>query len=64
MSNPKLTLKLDTQSLPKCPHCKKNIDTVSYNELHGGFFGRRYIYFCPGCRTTLGVSHRKGFFMG
>ena len=27
-------------------------------------FGKRYIYFCPECRKVLGVSHRKGFWMG
>jgi len=26
--------------------------------------GKRYIYFCPNCRKVLGVSHRKGFWMG
>jgi hypothetical protein len=60
----KLKLMLDTVSKPKCPHCKAEIDTVSYNELQGGMFGRRYIYFCGSCRNTLGVSHRKGFLMG
>ena len=64
MSTQKLTLTRDAESLPKCPDCKKDIDAVSYTELYGGFWGRRYIYFCPGCRSTLGVSHRKGFFMG
>ena len=59
-----IKLKLETQSTPKCPHCKKDLDSVSYNELRGGMFGRRYIYFCPSCLNTLGVSHRKGFFMG
>lgn len=42
-----LKLRLETQVLPKCPHCKKNITEVAYSELHGGFFGKRYIYFCP-----------------
>jgi hypothetical protein len=59
-----LKLRLETQVLPKCPHCKKNIDEVAYSELHGGFFGKRYIYFCPSCQSSLGVSHRKGFWMG
>ena len=27
-------------------------------------FGRRYVYFCSRCRKILGVSHRKGFWMG
>jgi len=64
MSETGLLLKQDTTSIPKCPHCKKDVDTVSYKELLGGFWGRRYIYFCPSCLMTLGVSHRKGFFMG
>jgi len=59
-----LRLKLETQALPRCPHCKKDIEAVSYSELRGGFFGKRYIYFCPSCLSTLGVSHRKGFWMG
>jgi hypothetical protein len=29
-----------------------------------GVFGKRYVYFCPKCRKVLGVSHRKGFWMG
>ncbi|MBN1465910.1 hypothetical protein JXA02_09125 [candidate division KSB1 bacterium] len=49
--------------LPKCPHCEKDITLVWYHEL-SGFLGKRYIYFCPHCRAVLGVSHRKGFWMG
>ena len=64
MSDKNLALKLDTRSLPKCPHCDKDIGTVLYRELYGGFWGKRYIYFCQSCRATLGISHRKGFFMG
>ncbi len=41
-----LKLIRDSQSLPKCPHCDKDIDTILYRELYGGFWGRRYIYFC------------------
>ena len=28
------------------------------------FLGKRYVYFCPNCKSVLGVSHRKGFWMG
>lgn len=48
---------------PICPHCSEALATVWYQELQG-LLGRRYIYFCPGCRKVLGVTHRKGFFMG
>ena len=57
-------LRKETRVLPKCPHCKKDLDEISCRELRGGRFGKRFIYFCPSCRNTLGVSHRKGFWMG
>ena len=57
-------LKRDTRAIPKCPHCSKDLNEVSYRELQGGKFGKRYIYFCPACLNTLGLSHRKGFWMG
>jgi hypothetical protein len=48
---------------PVCPHCNEILKTVWCRRLTV-FFGRRYIYFCPHCRKVLGVSHRKGFWMG
>jgi len=49
--------------VPLCPHCGGQIRKLAFQELRG-FAGRRYAYFCPDCRKVLGVSHRKGFFMG
>jgi ribosomal protein L37AE/L43A len=48
---------------PICPHCEKIITTI-YMRLIQSFLGKRYLYFCPHCRKTLGVTHRKGFWMG
>jgi uncharacterized protein with PIN domain len=48
---------------PKCPHCKQELDKV-YSQQLNSFLGKRYIYFCPQCRGVLGISHRKGFWMG
>ncbi len=48
---------------PVCPHCGKELAKVWCHELES-LFGKRYIYFCPECRKVLGVSHRKGFWMG
>lgn len=48
---------------PICPHCESELKSMWFREL-SGFLGRRYVYFCPKCRKCLGVSHRKGFFMG
>ena len=30
----------------------------------GPNFGRRYCYSCTECKKILGISHRKGFWMG
>ena len=48
---------------PVCPHCNEPLRAIQYRSL-SGFFGKRYVYFCAGCRKVLGVSHRKGFWMG
>ena len=56
------TERMETVS-PLCPHCEEELGTLWFRELPG-FLGRRYVYFCPSCHKVLGVSHRKGFFMG
>jgi glutaredoxin len=48
---------------PICPHCESAVKTLYY-QLLSKWFGRRYIYFCGQCKKVLGLSHRKGFFMG
>lgn len=48
---------------PVCPHCGQGLKEVWCRGL-SGVFGKRYVYFCPHCRKVLGVSHRKGFWMG
>lgn len=48
---------------PVCPHCKQEINKLWYREI-AGFLGKRFLYFCSECRAVLGVSHRKGFWMG
>ena len=52
-----------TEVMPVCSHCKNELQVVWYQELQGSF-GKRYVYFCSHCRSVLGVSHRKGFWMG
>ena len=42
---------------------KTEIKKIWFQELHG-VLGKRYIYFCTKCKSVLGVSHRKGFWMG
>ena len=48
---------------PICPHCKTELREL-WSQTLAGFLGKRYIYFCPHCRSGLGVSHRKGCWMG
>ena len=48
---------------PVCPHCTEPVSEIWYRDVKG-FLGRRYVYFCSRCRKVLGVSHRKGFWMG
>jgi hypothetical protein len=48
---------------PVCPHCSATIEKVWFRELRG-ILGKRYVYFCSQCRKVLGVSHRKGLWMG
>ena len=44
---------------PICPHCKKELTRMWYQQFKGDL-GKRCIYFCPECKSCLGVSHRKG----
>ncbi len=48
---------------PICPYCQAHLSEVWYRELPT-LLGKRYIYFCPNCNKVMGVSHRKGFWMG
>ncbi|MBZ0115130.1 MAG: hypothetical protein K8J08_21925 [Thermoanaerobaculia bacterium] len=52
-----------TDVTPLCPHCESPQEKIYYQSLPTRL-GRRYIYFCKSCKKTLGVSHRKGFWMG
>jgi hypothetical protein len=58
-----IELKEKKNVAPICPHCAEQLNELWFQELLG-FLGRRYVYFCGSCRKVLGVSHRKGFWMG
>ncbi len=58
-----LTLESKEDAQPVCPHCQAELQTIWMRELRG-VLGRRYVYFCSHCRKVLGLSHRKGFWMG
>jgi hypothetical protein len=48
---------------PICPHCGNELKSVFAKRIES-ILGVRFIYFCSFCKKVLGVSHRKGFWMG
>ncbi len=58
-----ISLEERPNNVPLCPHCDSQVKTMYYRLL-SKWLGRRYVYFCSACQKVLGVSHRKGFFMG
>lgn len=48
---------------PLCPFCSVPIAKLYMRPIRA-FFGKRYVYFCENCLKVLGLSHRKGFWMG
>jgi uncharacterized protein with PIN domain len=55
---------IETESeTPICPYCENNIIEVFAKKIKSNF-GVRFIYFCKRCKKVLGISHRKGFWMG
>lgn len=46
-----------------CPHCEKTLGTIRAVKAKTRM-GVRFVYACGFCRKVLGVSHRKGFWMG
>lgn len=58
-----IELKQRDDAEPLCPHCTEPVRELWFQELRG-FLGRRYVYFCSNCRNVIGISHRKGLWMG
>jgi len=48
---------------PLCPHCEKEVRVLYLRQIES-MLGVRYLYYCSECRKALGISHRKGFWMG
>ena len=53
----------DSSKIPLCPHCGQEIRTLQARKVRSKL-GVRFLYFCDQCRKVLGISHRKGFWMG
>lgn len=58
-----ISLQEKSEVQPLCPHCNEPVGEIWFQKI-SGLLGQRYLYFCAACRKVLGVSHRKGFWMG
>lgn len=59
----------DPNLVPHCPYCNDAVTNIRARRMPAAGrpllrFGTRYLYACPRCNKLLGISHRKGFWMG
>ena len=52
-----------TEESPVCPHCGTALDGILARRMQHDL-GKAFVHFCPRCKKVLGISHRKGFWMG
>jgi hypothetical protein len=58
-----IEIKEQYSAKPRCPFCESEVGTVYMQQVRA-VLGKRYVYFCAKCHKILGLSHRKGFWMG
>ena len=63
VTNPKIRIRENFPAAPICPQCGKEIHEIAARQVESTL-GVRFLYYCCECRKVLGVSHRKGFWMG
>ena len=63
LMNTKIRIQDDCPAAPLCPHCEKEIREIAARRVES-VLGVRFVYYCASCRKVLGLSHRKGFWMG
>lgn len=63
MTTTRVRIREDFPAAPVCPHCGKDIQELAARRVES-VLGVRFVYYCTDCRKVLGVSHRKGFWMG
>lgn len=63
MTANRIAIREDFPAAPICPHCGKEIQEIAARRIES-VLGVRFLYFCTACRKVLGISHRKGFWMG
>jgi len=63
MTTNKIRIHENHPASPVCPHCGREIRELGARSVES-MLGVRYLYFCVECHKVLGVSQRKGFWMG
>jgi len=63
MNATRIRIREDHIADPICPHCGTDIREIAARRLDSTL-GVRFLYYCVNCRKVLGISHRKGFWMG
>ena len=63
MNATRIRIREDHSAEPICPHCGRDIQEIAARRV-GSTLGVRFLYYCVNCRNVLGLSHRKGFWMG
>lgn len=58
-----IRIREDITASPICPHCGKELQEIAARRVECTL-GVRFLYYCCHCLKVLGVSHRKGFWMG
>ena len=45
---------VDTDTIPKCPYCEKELETIE--RAYTGMLSSNVIYICPHCKKLLSVG--------
>ena len=46
---------IKTDSLPKCPHCEQELDTIE--KVEHGQLETHVVYICPKCKKILSIGY-------
>jgi hypothetical protein len=63
VSNTRIRIRENFLAAPVCPRCGQEIHAIAARRVES-VLGVRFLCYCSDCRDVLGVSHRKGFWMG
>jgi uncharacterized protein with PIN domain len=53
---------IETDEVPVCPYCEKELSEIYLNAKQGSLVERHNICFCPHCRKVLGIAFTRSAF--